>query len=383
MRPIEILWSKELLKEYGLIMASDLVGKSANWFVFDELNQLKFKSQTSIDGELVPPKKFLLPRNKPTYRNPYGVAELSKCYWPVIFKKGNAKFWIKYAEKYGSPFAIGKTPAGYADIKVAALLDRLQKLVQDACAVVPSDIEIDFKDASNSGAGNKVYYDIITWANSEISKAILGHTGALDSTPGKLGSEDAAMEVMNNHAMSDKHLVEKTLNEFIQWFCQYNFPEKTYPTFRMFEEFKIDKTQADRDKLMFDMGVRFTPKYWGEKYNLDEDDFTVKEDAPVPGNPTDNPNEPPAFSHFAKKDQTALDKMLDSMTDKQLQDGAEQFLGPIFAIFDKAKSYEQALVMLRSNKLFKSFTTTQLDELLTRAVFTGDVGGRLSAGIEK
>lgn len=94
MRPMESLWSKELLKETGLIMASDLVGKPANWFVFDELNQLKFKSQTSIEGDLVPPKKFLLPRNKPTYRNPYGVAELSKCYWPVIFKKGNAKFWI-------------------------------------------------------------------------------------------------------------------------------------------------------------------------------------------------------------------------------------------------------------------------------------------------
>lgn len=34
------------------------------------------------------------------------------CFWPVAFKKGGMKFWLRFAEKFGSPWVIGKHPRG-------------------------------------------------------------------------------------------------------------------------------------------------------------------------------------------------------------------------------------------------------------------------------
>ncbi len=38
---------------------------------FDEENQLKFRTKENMNGEELPSKKFILPRNEPTYENPY------------------------------------------------------------------------------------------------------------------------------------------------------------------------------------------------------------------------------------------------------------------------------------------------------------------------
>ena len=67
---------------------------------------------------------------------------MSRCFWPVAFKKGGFKFWAVFTEKFGMPWLIGKVPRGTGDTDRAQLLDHLVKMVQDAVAVINDDESI-------------------------------------------------------------------------------------------------------------------------------------------------------------------------------------------------------------------------------------------------
>ena len=108
MAPIEVLWQAGLTWR-----PKALVGRPPEWFVFDTENRLRFLSKDNMtQGELLPEMKFLLPRHHASYPNPYGERILSRCFWPVAFKKAGFKFWAILAEKYGIPWAVARCPRG-------------------------------------------------------------------------------------------------------------------------------------------------------------------------------------------------------------------------------------------------------------------------------
>ncbi|XLM22157.1 DUF935 domain-containing protein, partial [Chromobacterium piscinae] len=106
-QPMEIMWGK--VGSY--LVPVDIVGKPADWFVYDEDNQLRLRTkQAPLKGAELPERKFLVPRQDASYDNPYGFPDLSMCFWPTTFKKGGLKFWVQFTEKYGSPWLVGKHP---------------------------------------------------------------------------------------------------------------------------------------------------------------------------------------------------------------------------------------------------------------------------------
>jgi hypothetical protein len=48
---------------------------------------------------------------EPTYRQPYGRALYSQLYWPWFFRKMGWQFWMKFLERWGTPFLVGHTRA--------------------------------------------------------------------------------------------------------------------------------------------------------------------------------------------------------------------------------------------------------------------------------
>ena len=106
-QPMEVMWGKV----GGYLVPVDVIGKPADWFLYSPDNELRFRSrQAQLQGEELPPRKFLVPRQDPSYHNPYGFADLSMCFWPVTFKKGGLRYWVKFAEKYGMPAAQADGP---------------------------------------------------------------------------------------------------------------------------------------------------------------------------------------------------------------------------------------------------------------------------------
>ena len=121
----------------ALIVPTVVQSKPPEWFCFDGANQLRFKSRDGgINGELLPPRKFLLARQDATYQNPYGVPDLAMVYWPHQFRRA-AKFWVQWLERHGGDFLIGKQPrslgtqaeteAAYAD-----MAEQLVGMLQDS-----------------------------------------------------------------------------------------------------------------------------------------------------------------------------------------------------------------------------------------------------------
>ena len=135
-QPMEVQWQRV----GGLLVPVDVQAKPPEWFCFDADNALRFKTRSNpMLGELLPERKFLLPRQDATYQNPYGFADLSLCFWPLVFKKGGMKFWLAFAEKFGSAFSVGKLPRSASNEERAQLLDSLAALIQDGVATIPDD----------------------------------------------------------------------------------------------------------------------------------------------------------------------------------------------------------------------------------------------------
>lgn len=283
--PIEVIWG---LRD-GLTVPVDLKLKPQRWFIFDYDNRLAFWSKDNIlNGEALPARKFLCPTNEADYANPYGLGLLSRCFWPVTFKRGGWRFWVKFAEKYGAVWPVGKLPRSATPEQRTDLLDTLEQMVQDGVAVIPDDGSAEFLEAGDKGGTSDLFANIIASANSAISTVWLGHAGAGESTPGKLGGESAAVDVRDDLREDDANLIMQTMQQLINWTCEINWlSSDDAPRFVLKEKEKIDTTQAERDdKLSTSMersGLKLSSGYYQRTYKLDAGDI---EEATTPQPPS-------------------------------------------------------------------------------------------------
>jgi phage gp29-like protein len=366
-QPLEILWQKD----GNLIIPSNIKAKPAEWFVFDDENNLKLKTKENRQGDIVPDKKFLCPQYNPSYENPYGERTLSRVFWPVTFKKGGVKFWVIFTEKYGMPFLIGKHPRGTSKEDTDNLADMLETMVQDAIAVIPDDSSVEIHEAGGKGASADIYDRLIDKMNAEISKAILGQTLTTEiGDKGSYAASNTHMSVRADIVDADKKMVEKTLNQLIKWIYELNFSAEisNIPTFTMWEEEDVDLTLAQRDKILTDTGIKFSKNYFIKTYGLEEDDIEEMQEK----------EEKPAFSEFNEpadfEDQKAIDQFIDSLSEKELQGQAEVILKSVIDLIQKGNSYEEILESLSENHL----NTNSFERYIEKALFISEIYGRIN-----
>lgn len=158
----------------------------------------------------------MVPRQDATYDNPYGFPDLSMCFWPVTFKKGGMKFWVRFAEKYGSPWVIGKHPRGTAQGEIDLLLDSMEAMVEDAVAAIPDDSSIEIKEAAGKADSSDIYQNLITLARSEISIALLGQNQTTEANSNR-ASAQAGLEVTDDIRDADADIVESAVNQPSGW----------------------------------------------------------------------------------------------------------------------------------------------------------------------
>ena len=80
-KPLEIIWNYRNIDGRDYIVPVNIKGKAQKYFVFDEDNKLLYRSKDNFNGEQLPDKKFLIPRQEDDDDNPYGFPDLSLCYW--------------------------------------------------------------------------------------------------------------------------------------------------------------------------------------------------------------------------------------------------------------------------------------------------------------
>lgn len=268
-QPMEISWARV----GPLIVPVDVQAKPPEWFCFDADANLRFKTrQSPTVGEVLPERKFLLPRQDPTYQNPYGFPDLSMCFWPLIFKKGGMKFWLGFAEKFGSAFSVGKLPRSASNEERAALLDSLEALIQDGVATIPDDGSVELVEMAGKSASADLYERLVLHSRGEISIALLGQNQTTEASANKASSV-SGLEVTKDLRDGDAELVSAAINQLIRWTCELNWGGADAPVWSLWDQKDQDTLQAARDKSNHEAGARFSNAYFERAYGYQAGDL--------------------------------------------------------------------------------------------------------------
>ena len=255
------------------VWPADVIALPPEWFCFDTDNQLRFKTRNApVYGELLPDRKFLLPRQDATYQNPYGLGDLALCYWPVVFKKGGMKFWLNFAEKFGSAFLFGKLPRGAEPAERNAMLSDLEALVQNGVGVISDDGSVAPVEMAGKSASAELYESLVLHCRGEISIVLTGTNQSMEKDAGK-ASAYAGLDVAEDLRDADAEIVAAAINQLIRWTVELNWPGQAAPTFSLWDQAAKDELQAARDKSNHEAGAVFTKSFWVRNYGYQESDL--------------------------------------------------------------------------------------------------------------
>jgi hypothetical protein len=148
---------------------------------------------------------------------------ISLCGYGLLYKvamyeiicRNTLGFNMDAAEMYGMPIRKGKTMKTNEDER--ALFERALAQMGSAGYILMDTMdELELVESSQSGAGFKVYESLETRCEKKISKILLGHADALDSTAGKLGAgqgeESPVQKAIEEIQIIDSRVLENNIN---------------------------------------------------------------------------------------------------------------------------------------------------------------------------
>ncbi|MBS9780885.1 MAG: DUF935 family protein [Gammaproteobacteria bacterium] len=267
---LEVTWTIQ----NGRYIPTAVTGKPQEWFVFDDDNTLRFRSKEKpFEGEIIPPHKILLASQDATYTNPYGAADLALCFWPATFKKGGFKFWLKFVEKYGSPWVIGKHPRQATDTETDDLITSLEEMISTAVAAIPNDSSIEILESAGKSGSSEAFNEFLKFCKAEIAIALLGQNQTTEAEANRASSQ-AGLEVTEDIRDADASIVCEVMNELLAWICDYNYANVgELPQFELYEQETIDKVQAERDEILTKAGAKLSNQYFARIYQLEDGDL--------------------------------------------------------------------------------------------------------------
>lgn len=371
----EIMWAVDGSE----IVAQRVIARDQRRFVFGDRYELRMLTLSDLlRGEEMPPRKFLVHSFGAKDASPYGRGLGTRLFWPVFFKRQDITFWLTFADKFGSPTAIGKYPVGASKTEKDTLLEALAAIAQDTGITVPEGMVIEYLEAQRSGSTD-AYEKLAKYMDDQISEAVLGETMSTSAKSSGLGSSQANVhnEVRLELVKADADLLSGMLNAtLLPWLTEFNVPGAKPPKFwRKVEEEKDLAAQAERDKLIFDMGYKPTLDYIVNTYGGEWID------APPP-KPTASPAANAlgalnaAFAEAAAAatlGQTAIDNAGGALPDAKLQAQMAAMLTPVLDLIKSGASY--TAIMTKLAQTFPLMDTAALEELLARAIFVADLWG--------
>jgi phage gp29-like protein len=224
-----------------------------------------------------------------------------------IFLRNTLGFNGDFVELYSQPYRVGKTTKTNEDER-AQLEQALQQMGSSGYALIDPTDEIEFLETALAGTGWKGYENLEMRCEKKISKIVLGHADAMDSTPGKLGGGQGGEESPTTVALTDKQtkdgrfmeaLVNKQLLPRMR-LAGFNIPEGY--CFRFKNDQEVEETRQREDLsnqttatialAMKNAGLQMDPKYFEERTGIPTEKIELPAPLP-PGAPGDKPGAKP------------------------------------------------------------------------------------------
>jgi phage gp29-like protein len=381
----EIVWERS----GDVLMPSMLLDRPQRRFVYDQDGVMRVVTRNDpMFGVPAEEAYFLVNRHMPSYDNPYGIALYSSCLWPKTFKDAGYRWLVKFCERVGIPFPIGTYPAGTPEPEIAKLEDALEELIEAGYAALQDGGAISLLESKNAGGQGKLaQHQLIEVCNAEMSKVLSAQTLSTEQT-GSTGSRGAA-EVHRGRSKAvsegDRDAIAYTLDHLWRLITLFNVgPDARPPTSEFVDEEEASKERAEIYEIFDRMGGKPSRKKMAAELDIELADPADAEDQmqrPVaPATPAGDGGQPLEFARVEGRtypDQDAIDAV---DLDSQLQAVSAALLKPIF---DRVKEGVGAAELLEDlAALYPKLDDKQLEQLLTRVFFVGELVGRLSAEVE-
>lgn len=377
----EVVWNSDGSQIY----IERVIPRNQRRFVFDETRNLRMLTmQNMVHGDELPARKFIVHSAGGKDGSPYGLGLGSRLFWPTYFKRQNITFWLTFADKFGSPTAVGKYPGGTSETDQDKLLTAISSIAQESGVIVPDNMLIELLEASRSGAGD-FYERMCRYMDEQISVAVLGETMTTIAKAAGLGSgqSDVQNDIRLELARADADLLTGTLQEtLVKWIVEFNMPGAGIPrVWRKIEAQEDLNTRAERDERIKGMGFKPTLDYitetYGEGWEEDIPDEPANTKLP---NKTPANNAADANAEFAEgevfPDQQAIDDLIAGLPDSELQAQMEGILKPVIDLIDGSTSYSEALGKLAET--YPDMDSNRLEDWLSRGWYASAAWGILS-----
>ena len=75
--------------------------------------------------------------------------------------------------------------------------------------------------------------------------------------------------------VSDKKMVERALNTLLEYYVKLNYGDVALPRVKLNKKEAVVEESAERDKILSEIGVKFSKEYFMKRYNLGKGDFEI------------------------------------------------------------------------------------------------------------
>lgn len=339
-------------KEKEGLVYPRLVQRDFRQFKFNDAGEFVFSAGGSEQS--IPPLKVIYALNRANFRKVYGDGLLKKLYFPVKMKNASLKFWFRFLEKFGSPWAIAKT--SYEPDEMAA---EVQAMLSGDSAVIDTDEEITLVQPTS----NVDFTRLPAYLDNQISKAILGANLTSDVKEGSYAAAKTHNEIREDLAANDAKILIFVMNKAINYFKEINgFNGELYA--KLFDEDAPNTERAARDKTLYDMGFAPTKKYITSTYNIEIDENAGTQEKNLKANK--------ANLTALKGSLKALDRFDKATDEMDIEDGEiEAVLNKLIA---SSETYEEAF-----DKLYELYDLPfeKLEPLMFKAVANAQMLGYL------
>jgi hypothetical protein len=199
-------------------------------------------------------------------------------------------------------------------------------------------------------------------------------TGSEDK--GSRASDEVRERMVKALALSDKRIIEKKITQLLNWIFELNAWGPA-PYAELWEPEDYDTERADRDKILKELGVSFTKKYFTEKYNFEEDDIEItpatpdhpftKSKIPIPSGERGGGEVLPIALAEAdaavKVEEDELTKLVKSVA-PLLEKAIEPLVKSIKTYFNDSSSFAEA--MEKTQTLLLKASTDEIENIIAR-----------------
>ena len=267
----ELVW--ELVD--GKYLPASVIDRPGRRFRFDVHGAPMLVSNGAWQGASVEPYQFVVSRHMPTHDNPYGMALLSSCFWPWTFKTGGWRYFVKYCERHGLPWPVGRYPAGTSPSEQDDFADALAGMMEAGYVVMQEGNGVELLVPQGGGSGNLPQQNLISLCNREMSKALTSQAMIGEQLDvGARAAADTAKERQSEVHDSDRDIAAASMAQIFKWITLFNLGEGVAPpTLEFHKQEAAGKGRAETYQIAANMGAKPS-----RKAMLDELDIPEAED---------------------------------------------------------------------------------------------------------